>query len=322
MGENSKIEWTDSTFNAWWGCVKVSAECDNCYAERHAVRYGFSEGGNMFPIWGKDTARRGMSESYWKQPMKWNRKAADAGKRHRVFCASYADVMEDHTPNGSINIADERRRLFDLVDDTQWLDWLLLTKRPQNFRRYLPADWLQEPRRNVWLGTTVGVKKSLWRVDELRNTPAAVRFLSIEPLLEDLGKIDLTGIHWVIVGGESGPGARPMHPAWARSVRDQCAAAGVPFFFKQNGEWVLLEKVFDYYTYGRMVRDNSDFVRQLNRYRQDNGAMELRCADLLLEGVKSSCIKYNHAAIGRVGKKTAGRMLDGREWNEFPKVAY
>jgi protein gp37 len=95
MSANSKIEWTHHTFNPWWGCTKVSAECDNCYAERDAIRYGFSESGSKFPIWGRDTARRGFGEKHWQEPRKWNRKAADIGERHRVFCASYADVMEE-----------------------------------------------------------------------------------------------------------------------------------------------------------------------------------------------------------------------------------
>ena len=230
MGENSKIEWCHHTFNPWEGCEKVSAGCANCYAEQRDKQY---HGGAH---WGPNGTRKMMSEAYWKQPHKWNREAQKAGERRRVFCASLADVFEDHPTI----MAGWRARLGDLIFRTPRLDWLLLTKRPENVIRMLPDFWINfsEPYTmplNVWLGTSVENKKEFWRIDELRKIPARIRFLSLEPLLEDLGTVDLTGVSWVIVGGESGPGARPMEVAWARSLRDQCQAAGVAFHFKQWG---------------------------------------------------------------------------------------
>ncbi|HKS96745.1 MAG TPA: DUF5131 family protein [Terriglobia bacterium] len=220
MGEKSKIEWTDATFNPWHGCTKVSPACDHCYAETFARRVGFSETGSKLPIWGKDAGRRFFGDAHWNEPLKWNKQAEREGVRKRVFCGSMCDVMED-----SEDLQHSRVRLYNLIDDTPHLDWLLLTKRPQNFRRFLPKTWLDRPRPNVWGMTTVENADYLWRTEELLRTPFAVRGLSIEPLLGPL-TLDLAGIHWCIVGGESGPGARPMHPQWVRGLRDQCCAAG------------------------------------------------------------------------------------------------
>lgn len=221
MAEHSKIEWTDHTFNPWEGCVKVSPECDHCYAEKRDMR--MHNGSN----WGKDALRLHHVDSYWKQPLKWNRDAQAACIAARVFCGSLCDVCEDRR-----DLDDHRRRVEGLIKQTPWLHWLLLSKRPQNFNRLFERTVGDA---NVWAGTTVGARASLWRIDALRETPAAIRFLSVEPLLEDLGQIDLTGIHWVIVGGESGPGARPMDVAWVRSIIRQCAASGVACFVKQLG---------------------------------------------------------------------------------------
>lgn len=219
MAENSKIEWCHHTFNPWEGCVKVSPECDNCYAETRDKR--MHNGSN----WGKDALRLYHTDAYWKQPRRWNRAAEEAGEPARVFAGSLCDVAEDRA-----DLEAYRWELQTLIYDTRWLHWLLLSKRPQNFNRMFGSVMEFT---NVWAGTTVGVRSSLWRIDALRETPAAVRFLSLEPLLEDLGTLDLEGIHWVIVGGESGRGARPMHPDWARSLRDQCVEAKVPCFVKQ-----------------------------------------------------------------------------------------
>lgn len=256
MGENSKIEWTDHTFNPWWGCVKVSPACDHCYAEALAKRYGHG-------VWGKNTPRRFFGDAHWREPLKWNREAALAGFRRRVFCASMADVMEDRE-----DVKREQNRLWDMIERTPHLDWLLLTKRPQNFRRFLREHWLRDQRPNVWLMTTVESQEHAWRIDELVKVPAVVRGVSYEPAL---GPIDLSawlgikGLNWVIAGGESGPRARPSDPQWFRSVRDQCAITRVPFMFKQWGE-------------------HSD-------------------------------------GLIRIGKKKAGRLLDGRLHDEYPAVA-
>ena len=222
MGENSKIGWTHHTFNPWAGCTKVSPACDFCFAEMDTKRYGFCE-------WGKDAERRVTSESYWRQPLKWNADAEREGISRRVFCGSWCDVMEDRP-----ELWDTRERLFNLIDWTPSLTWLLLTKRPQNFRRFLPCEWLEEPRRNVWGMTTVESAEYKWREKALLDTPFAIRGLSMEPLL---GPVEIDPrIDWVITGGESGAHARASHPDWFRSLRDQCGAAGVSFFFKQWGE--------------------------------------------------------------------------------------
>lgn len=224
MGANSKIEWTDHTFNPWVGCTKVSPACDHCYAEGWAERTGQSR------LWGGE--RRRTTAANWRQPIKWNRDASASSERRKVFCASLADVFDNQVP------AEWRADLWSLVAATPRLNWLLLTKRPQNIAKMLPPDW-HNGWPNVWLGTTVENKAECRRINHLRHIPAAVRFLSCEPLLEEI-EPDMTGISWVICGGESGPGARLMNPAWARSLRDQCAAAGVPFFMKQMTRKALI----------------------------------------------------------------------------------
>jgi protein gp37 len=232
MGAETKIEWCDHTFNCWRGCTKIGPGCINCYAETLSHRNP-----GVLGVWGDKGTRVVASESAWREPLKWDRAAKATGERRRVFCASLADVFEDRE-----ELLEPRERLFELIWDTPNLDWLLLTKRPENLNAFLP--WCHDHAGmyrdrywpNVWIGASVEDRKhGLPRVDVIREIPAAVRFLSIEPLLEDLGSIVMTGIHWVIVGGESGPKARPFDIGWARSLRDQCAAAGVPFFLKQLG---------------------------------------------------------------------------------------
>lgn len=339
MGENSKIEWTHHTFNPWRGCTKVSAGCDNCYAEKMSRRNP-----DVLGVWGKHGTRVVASDAMWREPLKWNRAAEQAGERHRVFCASLADVFEapETMPAESWNaVLDARRRLFVLIRKTPHLDWLLLTKRPENVTTmaldfFGDSDWPA----NVWIGTSVEDQKTAdERIPELLNIPAKVRFLSIEPLLGpvDLSRwlvpwnraVDHSGafpnhilgprddgmypmdcdcgwsnenddhIDWVIVGGESGPNARPMHPDWVRSIRDQCVAAGVPFFFKQWGEWVG----------GKRPDSNPANLTKLH-----NG----KITDIALKRVRHWFDGVDFSE--RVGKATAGRLLDGREWNELPEA--
>lgn len=223
MGQKTGIEWTDHTFNPWWGCVKVSPACDHCYAETFANRVGQS-------VWGKEAPRRFFGEGHWQEPAKWNRAAAAAGVRRRVFCASMADVFEDRP-----ELEDPRGRLFGLIEATRCLDWLLLTKRPHNIAKMLPADWLTELRSNVWLGTTVESPDYLWRVYQLADVRATVHFVSYEPALAHVEWPMDGRIQWLIAGGESGGHFRRADPAWMRATRDQCVNAGVPFFFKQWG---------------------------------------------------------------------------------------
>jgi len=302
MATNSAIEWTHHTFNPWSGCTKVSEGCKFCYAE---TNYSVKMRGVK---WGPHGNRVVKAESGWKEPLKWDRAAKAAGERHRVFCASLADVFEHwlgvmvdasdaalhvcaecgawktmermcHGPNAhsTLSIEDVRQRLFSLIDTTPNLDWLLLTKRPENIEKMWPpidaasasietlltnhmravdsrikaGGIYNDPaaehvayvlergrvaeRPNIWLGTSLENQKTKERIDVLREIPATIRFLSLEPLLEDVGELDLRGIHWVIIGGESGPGARPCNIAWIRSIVEQCKAAGVACFVKQLG---------------------------------------------------------------------------------------
>lgn len=228
MAEETEIAWCDSTFNPWWGCSPVGPECANCYARSLDIRTGGD-------YWGPRKTPRAMSESYWRNPWRWDRDHAEfaarnGGRRRRVFAGSMCDWADNHAPG------EQRERFWNVVRETRYLNWLLLTKRHPNIRRFLPPDWGNSGYENAWLGVSVGDRKhGLPRIDALREIPAKVRFLSIEPLLEDPGKIDLTGIGWVIVGAESGSGARPMDPSWARSIKDQCTEQDVPFFFKQLG---------------------------------------------------------------------------------------
>ena len=295
MSENSPIEWTDHTFNPWWGCAKVSPGCDNCYAERLAARFKprlqlwgtTKEGGLRFVF--DDNHRK-----HWNEPLGWNRKAAARGVRERVFCASMADVF-DNAP-----MDDERDELWTLIHKTPSLDWLLLTKRVGNVARMVRPSWMNGHwPANAWLGISVVNQEEADRdVPKLLAAPARVRFLSIEPML---GPIDLrafilgkmaairrdllpTGLHWIIAGGESGPGARPAHPDWFRSLRDQCADAGVPFLFKQWGEWGDEDDLFE----------RADLTRcQLHDWG-------------------------DRSFSPRVGKKVAGRLLDGVQHDGFP----
>jgi protein gp37 len=176
--------------------------------------------------WGPDATRVRTSPANWKTPRKWDAQAAGSGKRFRVFCASLADVFEERA-----DLAPWRDDLHELIRDTPNLDWLVLTKRPELAASYYRDNPIPA---NVWLGTTAeDRRRAIERIPILAQVPAKVRFLSIEPLLDDLGLLDLSSIHWVIVGGESGPWARPMKPEWVRPIRDQCAKKEIPFFFKQ-----------------------------------------------------------------------------------------
>jgi len=283
MAKDSRIEWTHHTFNPWWGCTKVSPGCKNCYAEAWAKRVGQD-------LWGARASRRELSESYWKQPLAWNATATSAGKRERVFCASMADVFEDRR-----DLDDKRNRLWSLIAQTPHLDWLLLTKRPQNVARLVPygSYWPD----NVWLGATAENQRWLdRRMIELSNAQAKVLFLSCEPLIgaldftrwiENARRGDCRLVDWVIAGGESGPKARPPHPDWFTSIRDQCRAAGIRFHFKQWGNW-------------RPVAPEE------------------------LNGHASKIIFLSNGdkvTVANLGKKKAGRILGGVTWDQFPATA-
>jgi protein gp37 len=260
MGSETNIAWCDHTFNPWIGCAKVSEACKYCYAE--VETFPRVQRGRGLELWGADAARHTTSDGYWRKPLAWAREARDAGVRARVFCASMADVFEDRRDLDGL-----RYKLFSLIEQTQSMDWLLLTKRPERVRDLVPVTWRWGWPDNVWLGVTA---ENQARVDErvplLLSTGARVKFLSCEPLLEDV-KIrqletqalasrvvaNLTAglgvrhlkrgpnIDWVIVGGESGPKARAFDLAWADSIVRQCADAKVACFVKQLGSKPVVE---------------------------------------------------------------------------------
>lgn len=220
MSDKTIIAWTDHTFNPWMGCTKVSAGCQNCYAE------SLTKNRMGLKLWGKNGQRQ--ITKTWGNPPKWNRLALAEGRRHRVFCASLCDVFEDHpTANGA------RHALWNLIRSCTALDWQLLTKRSERIATNLPADW-GDGWRHVWLGTSIEDMRVAARADDLRKIPAAIRFVSYEPALGPLDDLDLCGIDWVIYGGESGSGYRKEDKNWARAMRDKCRKAGVAFFHKQS----------------------------------------------------------------------------------------
>lgn len=360
MAEASNIEWTDSTFNPWTGCTKVSPGCDHCYAEGWSKRAGAKVG-----KWGPGAPRVRTKAKNWSQPAKWNKRnffeCAGCGwrgddsqldersarcprcvhhslqaARRRVFCASLADVFDNEVPD------EWRADLFRLIADTPNLDWLLLTKRIGNVMPMVAkaqaaiTAWNRGgdqrlfawPLPNVWLGATIVNQDEAERdIPKLLATPAHVRFLSMEPLLgpTDLTCIDIDGhseiyplkgttgcedddgepapdipaIDWVIVGGESGHNARPTRASWARSLRDQCAAAGVPFLFKQWGEFLPA----DANEADPTVADVPD-----SRLYWSDGSMWDR-----FDGQRAGV-----ELVARVGTAAAGRLLDGREHNGYP----
>lgn len=345
MSENTKIEWADHTFNPWIGCTKVSRQvtggggCDGCYAEVSTPARVLRKRGSE--TWGTGAPR--VRTKTWGDPVKWNKQHdafyAQHGRRQRVFCASLGDVFDNEVD------PQWRADLFELIEDTPHLDWLLLTKRIGNVQGMLTDTLLrmrdlkslsgqQWPWPNVWIGATIVNQAEADRdIPKLLAVPAAKRFLSMEPLLGPVNLADISDGHadstipreyweegfdtedsppavghnclsgerwqrfgdwtehgpridWVIVGGESGPGARPMHPDWARSLRDQCQAAGVAFLFKQWGEWLPL-----------------DGMDPELRIRTENHPWQR------MEGTRG---------VVKVGKKAAGRLLDGRTWDGVP----
>lgn len=229
MGTKTGISWAHHTFNVVWGCTVVSPGCDHCYARKLAVRYGHK-------VWGADAPRRSFGDNHWFAPIRWNLDAAGAGERRRVFCSSMADVFDAHP-----DVVRQLPRLWELIRNTPCLDWLLLTKRHGRIARSLPADWgTGYP--NVWLG--VSAENQEWadrRTAALLEIPATIRWISAEPLLGPIrfpvpcsGSRFWGGIHWLVAGGESGPGYRPMDHQWARELKAQCDAADVAWFFKQT----------------------------------------------------------------------------------------
>lgn len=252
MGEGSKIEWTDHTFNPWWGCEKVSPACDRCYAESSANRWGHS-------IWGKDAPRRFFTDKHWRDPLKWNDKAKEDGKPALVFCASMADVFEDRK-----DLKEPRKRLWHLIRETPYLRWMLLTKRPENIMQMIPYAWHRDPEPTVWFGTTAENQRRLdERMAFLGAVPSAVRWISYEPAL---GEVDIKEwrhlINWMIIGGESGSGARPMELDWARALLSQCRKYDVAYFMKQLGGWPDKRKAIETFPEDLRVREFPKTVKR------------------------------------------------------------
>jgi protein gp37 len=230
MGITTKIAWCDSSFNPWIGCTRKSDACLHCYAEIMNKRWKWNGG-----TWGPRAPRKISAESNWNEPLNWDAQAANGvrGKDSEHWLVFAGDLCDIFDREGS---AEARERMWELFRRTPHLTWLMLTKRPENFSRFLPADWGRKGYANVWLGVTSENRKEAGRrIGILRKTPARLRFVSFEPLLEDLPDLNLTGIHWAIVGGESGAQARPFDLAWARSIQAQCAKSGTSFFLKQLG---------------------------------------------------------------------------------------
>ncbi len=305
MGSDSKIEWTDHTFNPWWGCTKVSAACENCYAEAFAGRFGHD-------CFGPAAARRFFGEKHWREPIRWNAAAAAAGRPALVFCGSMCDVFERRA-----GLDKHRHRLWELIEQTPDLRWMLLTKRPENVWQMVPRLRLDKWPAHVAVGAPIENQETCEaRLGRLLSIPAAMRFVSCEPLLgrvwlpEDLRK----QLDWVITGGESGGKARPSHPDWFRSLRDQCEATGTPFMFKQWGEYapgtVKGKKQTVVFNDGTAYKPGK--VLTAGSWRFDR-PIEPRHAE--------NWDQYHPVAMTRGRSTDAGRELDGVEYVEFPKWA-
>lgn len=267
----TKIEWTEETWNPVVGCKKISAGCKNCYAEVMAKRL-------------QKMGTRGYENGWLNQINYIESELTKPLKRKKptmYFVGSMTDLFQDGVSWEYLD------RIFEVINQCPQHIFQILTKRSENMFRYFLT---QEIPCNVWLGVTVENKAAISRIDDLAGVmKASVRFLSCEPLLEDLGELDLTGVDWVIVGGESGKNARPMNPEWARSIRNQCIEAEVPFFFKQWGEWVA---------------KNQSSIDGIVTTKTPAFATRIKGGDLLF----------------KAGKKNAGNLLDGQAWQQMPEV--
>jgi protein gp37 len=332
MGVKTGIEWTDHTFNAWIGCTKVSEGCRNCYAARDNEHWKWNGG-----AWGPGALRKVTGRANWREPLKWAKAARAAGVREKVFCNSLSDTFDIEAPRLA------RKDLWLLVGDTfDALDWQFVTKRSERISEVMDEDGLNSGFFELckcWLLTTTEDQAAAnLRIPYLLDIPAAVHGVSAEPLL---GPLDLSCIpwladfphatdgpgsdgfdalrfddrnslagldrlDWVICGGESGPHARPMHPDWARSLRDQCAAAGVAFFFKQWGDWAEVGG----------GKPNTEHVNEEPPIDSSNAVISPAghrpgSFDEMRDGV-------SYRWMSRIGKEAAGTMLDSCEWKQFP----
>lgn len=319
MGDRSSIEWTDATWNPIRGCTRVSEGCRNCYAERLAAR--FSRPGDPFEGLAKWTASREPRwtgkvitvEHHLKDPIRWK-------DPRRIFVNSMSDLFHEALP------FDDVLAIIDVMRQAPQHIYQILTKRPVRMQEFFTDVWGEIPPANWWLGVSAEDQETaVARIPVLQNTPATVRWVSLEPLLgpivlghdePEVGPVSwlagiqgcdppIDGIDWVVVGGESGPGARPMHPAWARSIRDECTQFRTPFFFKQWGEWA---PVFN---------TDAGLHKPMQCFAPDG--TELGVGDGRSGMLDPKWEERGGAIMTRQGKHLAGRVLDGREWNEYPK---
>lgn len=335
MAESSKIEWTDATWNIVTGCSVVSPACTNCYAMRlagtrlrhHPSRAGLTQASKAGPVW---TGAVRFNAEWLLQPLRWARP-------RKIFVAAHGDLFHESV------LSEWLDHIFAVMALAPQHVFQVLTKRPARMREYLTSPATAEritrvimhmhmqgiapqskavriPLPNVWLGVTVEDQpRADERLEDLRRTPAAVRFISFEPLLGPIfaeNWFSTGAFHWVICGGESGPMARPTLKAWRRSLRDQCAAAGVAFFHKQNGEWIDADEWLDHLYRSGFIAERGGLIFDPQRPLNFEDA---RCIARLTQEL------YEHQSDGstmiRVGKARAGRLLDGVEWSQFPGAA-
>ncbi len=316
MGKDSGIEWTEHTFNPWWGCTKVSRGCTYCYAETWANRM---QAGH----WGPEAPRRFFRPKHFSGPIRWNRKAAEAGRFDRVMCGSMCDIFEIHGNEETNARMDEmRRRIWDIIPMTENLIWILVTKRPKNIMRLVPWDWRQDFPPNVWVMVTMEDQEAARnRINWVENIPAVVRAVSAEPLVGPIdprvfrcGRCQGSGllstgralrglspcpccggngvsVNWIVAGGETGRQARPMDPAWVEDLRDFSLAYDIPFFFKQWGEWAPANP--------KLINSRGIYI-----------------------GDSSRTLRHNEdaALMVRRGKKKTGKAFEGREWTQTPPL--
>jgi protein gp37 len=330
VAEGTAISWATDTFNPWWGCAQVSPACRFCYAKAWDKRYGGKS-------WGAHGERRLFGDKHWAAPLKWDRQALATGEQRRVFCASMGDVFEDHPQLG-----EPRQRLWDLIEATPNLRWLLLTKRPENAAGMVPEAWQRNGwPRHIWFGVSAETQRFAdQRIPVLVSTRAAVKFVSAAPLLGPLnirrwvadhdptsdsypyvcqahgmsqcGQLpECNGVGWVITEGESGPKARPSHPDWFRSLRNQCEKAGVAFHHKQNGELTPDTPSIPDASSPSCLALDWDRKPTWWVCKQTGQAVRTE-AEVPNTG--------SWQALWRVGKKAAGRLLDGQLWDEIPRT--
>ncbi len=278
----SKIEWTNETWNPVTGCTKYSQGCQNCYAEKMHKR---------LTAMGQEKYSKPFNEVVFHKEALSNHKFSRLDtKRKLIFVNSMSDTFH-------IDVTDSQ--IKDILDECEWNDpnvFQILTKRAERLPDF-------EYPFNVWLGVTVEMARYKSRILYLKQTNAKIKFLSCEPLLEDLGELDLTGIDWVICGGESGHKARPMHPDWVRNIQRQCKEQNVPFFFKQWGEFTPVKSSIEYLELPKTYW--IDFNGQVTTVKKKI----------------PSFLQYNRvSAMKKIGKAKSGALLDGKEYKEFPKI--